>query len=370
MNNAAPKLLILCHHPEPEAGPCMVTLRAAFLGGAPTCAASGRRDIAYAHLNGLRSLPGILRALRADPNTILLFSSVNALRKSPALALLALNAWFFRRKQVVYWHETSWILREACGLEGPSLLRRAGRKMLFAALRHLLVNNRTRHLTTAIQNKQLVMFLLGTEPDMIHIAGNAIDVERYPVRDRRAGGDGPIRACMAGDPCRRKGFDRFLVLARRLRDWEGRAIEYTWFGGTEEELAHVRGPAYGGAIRETGIRLPGYQADIGAALATQDFFIQTSRDEPFGLAALEALSCDLPVFCFDSTAMAEILDPEFVCHDGDDLVLRIRNYLAHRDRYAPGCFRQIARRFDRGSFLRIWRALEKDFGFVEGVPGS
>ncbi|MBU1694413.1 MAG: glycosyltransferase [Verrucomicrobia bacterium] len=345
----------------------MVTMRTVFLGVASTFAASGRRDVAYAHLDGLGSLPRILRAVRRDPNTILLFNSVNALRQSPALWLLVLNAWFYKRKQVVYWHETAWLLREACGLEAPSAFRRGWRKAIFAVFRHLLVNVRTRHLTTAIQNKQLVMFLLGVDPDVIYIAGNALEAERYPVRDRRKTTEA-IRLCMAGSPCRRKGFDLFLGMARTFAQWKNRPVQYTWFGGTPEELAHVRGPAYGAVVDHSGILLPGHLEDLGAALATQDIFIQTSRDEPFGLAALEALACDLPVFCFDSTAMAEILDPDFVCTDLNDMIDKIGVYLDNRERYEPGCFRRIALGFNKDRFLKAWRAMERDFGFTQGLP--
>jgi glycosyltransferase involved in cell wall biosynthesis len=367
MSAPRPSLLILCHHPEASAGPCMVTLRTVFLGGAPTFAESGRRDVAYAHLNGPGSLPGILRAVRRNPDAILLFNSVNALRKSPALIVLALNAWFFKRKQVVYWHETAWLLREACGLEAPSAFRRGWRKAVFTVLRHLLVNTRTRHLTTAIQNKQLVMFLLGVDPDVIYIAGNAMDADRYPVRDRRNTAEA-VRLCMAGSPCRRKGFDLFLGMAGAFPRWKDRPLEYTWFGGTPEELAHIRGPAFGAVVDRSGIRLPGHVKDLGVALAAQDIFIQTSRDEPFGLAALEALACDLPVFCFDSTAMAEILHPEFICTGLDDMIAKINAYLGNPGRYEPGCFRRIARQFNKERFLKAWRAMERDFGFEPGLP--
>ncbi|HOW96259.1 MAG TPA: glycosyltransferase family 4 protein [Kiritimatiellia bacterium] len=367
MSNTAPKLLILCHHPEPKAGPCMVTLRTVFLRGAPSCAASGRPDIAYAHLDGLRTLPGIVRALRADPDTILLFSSVNALRKPPALWALALNVWLLKRKQVVFWHEASSVVRVTAGLEGPSWWRRMFRRLHFAAVRHFLHNGLTWHLAVSMQTKQLVLFLLGVQPERVFVSGNAIDVERSPVRDR-APARAELRACMAGDPSWQKGLDIFIELAREFPAWRGQPVRYTWYGGTPEWLRQIEADARGEQIRRAGVRLAGFVSPLPDALKDEDLFVFTSRSDGFGLAALEALACDIPVFCFDSAGIAEILPPEFVCSCPADLKKKIEAYLKRRDRYAPGAFRNIALGCGRERFLETWRMLERAIGLTGGLP--
>ena len=367
MSSAVPKLLILCHHPESEAGPCMVTLRTAFLGGAPSCEASGRRDIAYAHLDGLRSLPGILRALRADPNTILLFSSVNALRKSPALWVLALNVWLLKRKQVVFWHEASSVVRVTAGLQGPSWWRRLFRRLHFAAVRYFLDNGLTWHLAVSMQTKQLVLFLLGVQAERVLVSGNAIEAERCPVRERAAARP-ELRACMAGDPSWQKGFDLFIELARELPAWRGQPVRYTWYGGTTEWLRQIDGDARGDLIRRAGVRLAGFVSPLLDALKAEDLFVFTSRSDGFGLAALEALACDIPVFCFDSSGIAEILPPEFICSCPADLKKKIEAYLENLDRYPAGAFRKIALGCGRERFLETWRTLEHALGFSGGLP--
>lgn len=90
------------------------------------------------------------------------------------------------------------------------------------------------------------------------------------------------------------------------------------------------------------VRLCGYHTHIEEKLAEADCFIFPSKREGFGMAALEAMACNVPIIVADNRGTREYaVDGEnaIVCHANNEqefrnAVLRIKNKKALRDKLA------------------------------------
>lgn len=114
----------------------------------------------------------------------------------------------------------------------------------------------------------------------------------------------------------KKGFDVLIdALASaplRARDW---TLDIA--GDGPEAAALKRRVAQAGIGRRVGF--PGWVDDVGAYLAEADLFVLPSRDEPFGIALLEAMACGVPLVTTAASGPREVLDADtaLFCEPGD-----------------------------------------------------
>jgi glycosyltransferase involved in cell wall biosynthesis len=177
-----------------------------------------------------------------------------------------------------------------------------------------------RHRITATSGAQLAAWWPEGAPPQASVLPNGIDPAAWPFRET---GDGSAVWC--GRIAAVKGTHHAVAAARAA------GLPLTLFGPVEEPdyWAQRVAPHVGGAIRYGG-HLAGSHlaAEIGRASV---FLFTPCWDEPFGLAAIEAMACGLPVAGFDRGATAEVvgeagrLVPE---GDGDGLVRAIGEALA------------------------------------------
>ncbi len=351
-----PPLLVLCHHAEDQATLLTMPLRELFSGG-ELFTTLGRDDLRYVHAKERGACATVARWLQRHPDGVVVFNGANVFRAWPALRLLLLANGKYRNRQVAYWREGATILRDMTGLEGPSRLRRMGRRLRFAVVRRLLTNNRTWHVVNSKQCKQLILYLFGIGADRIYVSGSTTNVQACPTGDRFH--ERPdIRVCMAGDLYHHKGYDLFARIAAEFRACNGRELRYTWYGGNPDWIEQVRKRLFVNGGLDERVTYAGYMRPLVDAMVHDDIFLLTSREESFGVAALEALACDLPVFCFDSVGIAEILPDEFVCSDRADMIDKLRHYLGRMTEYPSGCFRAIAmRQSPEGRYGEAWKRL-------------
>lgn len=157
----------------------------------------------------------------------------------------------------------------------------------------------------------------GVSPGKLLAIPNGVDTDRFspalranrgdilgnlfglalPAETILVGGAGNLRAV--------KGYDVFVEAAARIAAFTPDVRFVVWGEGSE------RG-ALEGLIRERGLGdrflLPGRTSSPEISLAACDVFVQPSREEAFGLAAAEAMSCGVPVIASAAGGLSELVE--------------------------------------------------------------
>jgi glycosyltransferase involved in cell wall biosynthesis len=140
---------------------------------------------------------------------------------------------------------------------------------------------------------------VGCPPEAASVVHNGVDTEAFPFV---AEGDGS--AVWAGRITPNKGT-HFAITAAQFAN-----IPLTIYGAIERQdyFDRMIAPYLGGFIRYGG-HLTGN--DLAQAIGRASVFLFTPLwDEPFGLAAVEAMSCGVPVAAIDNGAVREIVGEE------------------------------------------------------------
>lgn len=147
-------------------------------------------------------------------------------------------------------------------------------------------------------------------PEAAHVVPNGIDPAAWPFAER--GGAGAI---WSGRIAPNKAPHLAIAAARAA------AMPLTLFGAVEDRAYYEDRikPCLGGEIRHAG-HLSG--ADLVAGMGRGDVFLFTPDwDEPFGLAAVEAMACGLPVAATDRGAVREVVGAAGVVAEPDPQAL-------------------------------------------------
>ncbi len=163
-------------------------------------------------------------------------------------------------------------------------------------------------LSTTTSAAQLDRWWSGAPAPSARVLPNGIDTNLWPFE---AEGDGT--AVWAGRLTRTKGAGYAIDAARRA------GVPLTLFGTIEDATyfeEEVR-PRLGGGIRYGGhLEADALAIELGRASV---FVFTPIWDEPFGLAAIEAMSCGLPVAAFASGAVREVVGPAGVFAEPGDV---------------------------------------------------
>ena len=154
-------------------------------------------------------------------------------------------------------------------------------------------------LFTVTSDKQLGSWWPDGVPESARVVHNGIDAAAWPFSSSGRGG-----AVWAGRIMANKGT-HFAVTAAQFM-----GIPLTLYGPIEDEAYYDRliKPFLSKSIRYGG-HLEG--PDLAKAMGGADVFVFTPMwDEPFGLAAVEAMACGLPVASIDNGAAREIIGEE------------------------------------------------------------
>lgn len=163
-------------------------------------------------------------------------------------------------------------------------------------------------LFTVTSDRQRAAWWPDGAPSAAHVVHNGIDLSLWPFQDR---GDGS--AVWAGRITPNKGTHLAVQAARAAE------VPLTVFGTIEHRdyFDDAVAPHLGGDIRYGG-HLPG--DDLARALGQASVLLFTPLwDEPFGLAAIEAMATGLPVAAIDLGAVREVIGPAGTYAPPDDV---------------------------------------------------
>jgi alpha-1,3-rhamnosyl/mannosyltransferase len=144
--------------------------------------------------------------------------------------------------------------------------------------------------------------LLGLDGRRVHVAHLGVD----PTFTRGAGPVDPPYLLVVGEYSRRKGFDRAFAVIDGLVDagYPHRLVVagriHPWARAELETLRH-------GARHSERIELLGAVPDLVPLYQGATALLMPSRVEGFGLAALEAMACGVPVIAFDNSSLTEVV---------------------------------------------------------------
>ncbi len=162
------------------------------------------------------------------------------------------------------------------------------------------------HAITATSRRHLAQWWARGAPPQAHVVANGIDPAAWPFVPR---GDGS--AAWIGRITPNKGTHLAAQAARIA------GIPLTIYGTVEHRDYYedkVR-PLLGGDVRHAG-HLSG--GDLARAVGQASVLLFTPLwDEPFGLAAIEAMACGLPVVAIERGAVREVIGPCGVYCDDD-----------------------------------------------------
>jgi len=142
----------------------------------------------------------------------------------------------------------------------------------------------------------------GIHPDHIEVVPNFSRIQPVPVRPSRHSGAPQILSF--GRLVPKKGFDVLLRAVRELQK-NGYRIEVS-IGGDGPERGRLERLCQRLDLQKT-VRFTGWIEDVADALKQADVFVLPSREEPFGIALLEAMAMGTPIVSTLSDGPRQIL---------------------------------------------------------------
>jgi len=122
-----------------------------------------------------------------------------------------------------------------------------------------------------------------------------------------------VFGCGLGMPFR-KGADLFIRLGQILRRRGQDDFHLYWIGDFETNASDDRYGSWQDSLTRLkqsdvseSVTFLGYKKNPREYLQVGDVYVMTSREEPFGITALEAADCGIPTICFDNAGAADFV---------------------------------------------------------------
>jgi glycosyltransferase involved in cell wall biosynthesis len=259
-----------------------------------------RRSLVQPALYGLRAL----QSMRDAEHDLLDCNQFPYVHLPPAQA----SALLHRKPLVITWHE---VWRDYWFGYAPLPAALIG-----AGIEDLAPRFATHNIAVSLHTADRLR-RAGVRAERVSVVPNAIDLERV---DRIKPRGEPTDIAFVGRLIAHKRVDRLVAAVARLRR-SGTDVRCTIIGSGPEEQ-RLRSLARGLGVREH-VEFTGPVHDEDELLARMKaarVFVSASEREGFGIAALEAMACRLPVVTVDHPMNA--LAGELVLHGYNGLVIR------------------------------------------------
>jgi glycosyltransferase involved in cell wall biosynthesis len=146
--------------------------------------------------------------------------------------------------------------------------------------------------------------VLGLNADRVHVARLGVDANFRPGAD---GPSDPPYLLVVGEFSRRKGFSEAFAVIDALVD-SGYPHRLVVAGRVHNWARQELMALHAAARHPERIELCDFVPDVVSLYQGATGFLVTSRYEGFGLPALEAMACGVPVVAFANSALMEVVD--------------------------------------------------------------
>jgi N-acetyl-alpha-D-glucosaminyl L-malate synthase BshA len=214
--------------------------------------------------------------------------------------------------------------RLACTLHGTDITV-VGREQSFFELTRFAMKHQDLLTTpsTWLANETAEHFHI--DQQRVHVVPNFVDLERFKP-DAAA----TVRACLAPAGQRIithasnfRPVKRIEEVVRAFATIRSRMPAVLVLMGDGPELPKAEHLARELGVRDD-LRILGQQDKLEAVLQASDLFLLPSRAESFGLAALEAMACGVPVLGYAAGGLPEVVENNvsgILCAEGSDVCL-------------------------------------------------
>ncbi|MEM4662428.1 MAG: glycosyltransferase family 4 protein [Candidatus Diapherotrites archaeon] len=158
-------------------------------------------------------------------------------------------------------------------------------------------------ITVSEYEKRQIIEKYGIEPNKVAVVYNAIDLEQYKRKNIEKYLNDRI-VLFVGRLTVQKGVDFFIEAAKKVLE-KNKSVRFV-IVGSGDQMPHLIQKSISLGIADR-VHFVGFENDVSKYYSIADVFVMPSVSEPFGLTALEALACEVPVIISKQSGVSEVI---------------------------------------------------------------
>ncbi|MCX8189759.1 MAG: glycosyltransferase family 4 protein [Candidatus Diapherotrites archaeon] len=158
-------------------------------------------------------------------------------------------------------------------------------------------------ITVSEYEKRQLVDRYGINPNKITVIYNAIDLDKYKRMNIEKMFNDKI-VLYVGRLTIQKGVEFFIDAAKKVLE-KNKNVRFV-IVGTGDQMPYLMQKSVDLEIADR-IHFVGFESDVSKYYSIADVFVMPSVSEPFGLTALEALACEVPVIISKQSGVSEVI---------------------------------------------------------------
>lgn len=158
-------------------------------------------------------------------------------------------------------------------------------------------------ITVSEYEKRQLVDRYGIDPAKIVVVYNAIDLEKYKRLNIEKMFNDKI-VLYVGRLTIQKGVEFFIDAAKKVLE-KNKNVRFV-IVGSGDQMPYLMQKSVDIGIADR-VHFVGFESDVSKYYSIADVFVMPSVSEPFGLTALEALACEVPVIISKQSGVSEVV---------------------------------------------------------------